>query len=387
MFLIIPTGTDAPIYHIPFGTFGMIAVNIVVFVLQTTFPEINETFILDFGSWNPIQWLTSAVMHADPIHLISNMVIFAFCGWIIEGKIGWWRFIVIYFLIAAIEGFIVQTVMLLFGGSGALGASGVIFGMIAIVMIWAPENEISFFGFILIFLYPITFSFSATILIVSFFLLALELLNAAWVQFQMSSAMLHLVGAMPGAVIGYMMVKLRWVDCEGYDLISFINGDRGKRKLTVQQEQELKREKARQIEEANQELEVSTSKIDFYLQKGHYELALNRYVMHRRRDKRFQISEAQMLAIISGMWAMPDKQEKVIPLMEIYLQTYGSQRVAVNLNLAHFVLTKRQQPKKCLQILKKVTSDPMTPQQTDYARKLIAHAQKLIQDGVIDFVE
>jgi len=34
MFVIIPTGTDAPLYHLPVVTGLTIAVNVVVFVLQ-----------------------------------------------------------------------------------------------------------------------------------------------------------------------------------------------------------------------------------------------------------------------------------------------------------------------------------------------------------------
>lgn len=386
MFIIIPTGTDAPCYHIPFATFGMIALNTLVLVIQFLVPEVNEMFVLDFGSWSPIQWLTSSIMHADPFHLIGNMVIFAICGWIIEGKVGWWRFIAIYFLIAAIEGCLVQTVMLFFGGSGALGASGVIFGMIAIIMIWAPENEISFFGALIVFLYPYTFHFSASVLVVSFFMLALEFLSAAYVQFAMSSAMLHLVGAMPGALIGYFMVKWRWVDCEGYDLLSVMSGERGKRKLTVQEEQENRRIREIEKEEAETARLQSNEKLEFYLAKGHYELALNRYIMHRRRDKRFSISEAQMLAIISGLWKVPEKREKVIPLMEEYMNTHLSQRVTIGLNLAHHRLTQ-QQPKQALKLIKQISSSPLTPQQTDYAKRLVSHAQQLIQQGVIDFAD
>ncbi|MEL7496582.1 MAG: rhomboid family intramembrane serine protease [Planctomycetota bacterium] len=384
-FFIIPTGTDAPCYHWPFATFGMIWLNVVVLVLQFMFPEVAEYFILDFGSWNPIQWLTSSIMHAGIGHLVSNMIILAIVGYVIEGKVGWWRFIAIYFLIAAIAGCLVQTTMLFIGGSGALGASGVIFGMIAIVMIWAPENEVSFLFFALIFLYPMTTTFSASILIVSFLLLALEFLSIAFSGFGMSSAMLHLTGAMPGALIGYLMVQWRWVDCEGFDLMSIGFGRRGERVLTVQQEQTLIREKKEAAAQALEDLHKSGEMVEMYLAKGHFEMALNRYQIQRKRDKRFHLTEAQMIALINGLWQEPRTRAKAVPVMELYLKTHHSRRVTVALKLARHELLTKERPKRCLELIKLASASPMNEKETAFAKQLVAKAKAMIQSGSIEF--
>ena len=99
MFFVIPIGTDAPCYHLPYATFGMIVLNCIVLVLQFMFPEAAEYFILRHAVFNPLTWFTSCCMHGGIIHLIGNMILLAICGWIIEGKVGWWKFILIYFAI------------------------------------------------------------------------------------------------------------------------------------------------------------------------------------------------------------------------------------------------------------------------------------------------
>ena len=75
MFVILPTGTDAPIYHLPIVTGLTIAVNVAVFVLQLLIPGLTETFLLEFGTFRPHTWLTAAYLHADFGHLFGNMVL------------------------------------------------------------------------------------------------------------------------------------------------------------------------------------------------------------------------------------------------------------------------------------------------------------------------
>ena len=105
----------------------------------------------------------------------------------------------IYFGIAFVSGGVEQTIMLFFAGSGSLGASGVVFGMIAIVMLWAPENEVTLTVMALILFRPYVATFNASLLLVCFVMIAMEFLTASLTGFAMSSAVLHLLGAVPGA--------------------------------------------------------------------------------------------------------------------------------------------------------------------------------------------
>src|ERR671939_634338 len=96
--IIFPYNTDAPIYHYPFATVGLIIANTLIFVACIFAPaDVDvEMFILQFGHWNPVQWLTSNFMHAHIVHLLGNMIFLWAFGLVIEGKLGWWRFLVVY---------------------------------------------------------------------------------------------------------------------------------------------------------------------------------------------------------------------------------------------------------------------------------------------------
>lgn len=228
--MFFPFSTDAPIYHWPFATVSIIVVNVLVFLfttVQVAFgnmdPDSFEALILEFDKINPLQWITGSFMHEDLFHLLGNMLFLWTFGLVVEGKIGSLKFAGIYFLITLIDGAAVQIPMYVISGeSGALGASGVIFGLMMIAVIWAPENEMDCFYWIIVFVGTIEVRIIA--LGVAFVFLQLAFLFAT--GFSMSSEMLHMIGAAIGAPIGFFMLRQGMVDCEGWDIVSrsFLRG-------------------------------------------------------------------------------------------------------------------------------------------------------------------
>ncbi|MBB3208578.1 membrane associated rhomboid family serine protease [Rhodopirellula rubra] len=218
--MFLPYGTDAPVYHYPVATIGIIAANTVLFVL-TGMGDCGgyDWLILEFDRINPFQWVTSAFMHASWSHLIGNMIFLWCFGLVIEGKLGWKRFSLLYLGLALADGAIGQIPMFVFtdGQGGALGASGVIFALLAVAVIWAPQNDIHFF-------YVWSWLFYGTIEIpisvVAFFYFAIEFLQVAWTGIRMSTPMLHLLGMSVGIPFAIFMLKHELVDCEGWDLFS-----------------------------------------------------------------------------------------------------------------------------------------------------------------------
>ena len=140
--LLLPYGTDAPVYYWPFTTVGLIVVNVLVFA-SAGCPEQVEPYVLAFGDGlHPVQWISNAFLHAGFFHLLGNMVFLWCFGLIVEGKLGWYKTLAVYLGIAAAQSAIAQIIML-GGHGGALGASGAIFGFMAMSLIWGPRTKSS----------------------------------------------------------------------------------------------------------------------------------------------------------------------------------------------------------------------------------------------------
>jgi membrane associated rhomboid family serine protease len=151
--MIIPYNTDAPIYYRPFMTIVLIVVNIICFgwEMQSDIEAI-EPYMLVFGDGlHPSQWITSLFMHASISHVVGNMVFLWAFGLVVEGKLGWWKFLLSYLLIGAIESMMSQVLMLWSDYGHALGASGAIFGLLAMCLVWAPKNELHCFYWYVVF--------------------------------------------------------------------------------------------------------------------------------------------------------------------------------------------------------------------------------------------
>ena len=224
--IFAPYNTDAPIYHPPIATVVMIVINVVVFCLTTLQlsmgniedQESIEWLMLMFNTVNPLQWLTSAFMHADLGHLIGNMLFLWAFGLVVEGKIGPKRFTILYIALAMVQSAIVQVPMFIMGGeSGALGASGAIFALMVITVLWAPENEMECFYLLGVFFWG---TFEIRIFVLGLLFIALQMVLLFFSGFGMSSEMLHMAGVLVGIPAGIYMLRENLVDCEGWDLIS-----------------------------------------------------------------------------------------------------------------------------------------------------------------------
>jgi membrane associated rhomboid family serine protease len=139
--MIIPWGTDAPIYHRPIVTIAMIVVNTLVLLFFPSSEYQDSTLVLGEGI-HPLQWLTNNFMHAGFFHLFGNMIFLWTFGLIAEGKLGWWRFLLLYLGMAVGESACVQLLVHPATPIHMLGASGVVFGLLAICLVWAPMNDI-----------------------------------------------------------------------------------------------------------------------------------------------------------------------------------------------------------------------------------------------------
>lgn len=161
----------------PLVTMALIVINVAVFFAQVLSGDgglgarsgqlYSEGALRGFEVHLDGEWwrmLTAGFLHADPMHLIFNMIGVYFLGQLLEPALGSVRFAAIYFA------------SLLAGSFGALvldpdvpviGASGAVFGLLGAAFIIMRQRGVdpmqTFIGPILILNIVITFAFSNTI--------------------------------------------------------------------------------------------------------------------------------------------------------------------------------------------------------------------------------
>src|SRR5437764_1123079 len=129
MLLVIPTGTDAPIYHWPYATVVLIALNVAAFLavppteseerlgdndeVVEVKPSGFERSALTLGDGlHPVQWVTHNFLHYGVIHLAGNMLFLWAFGIAVEGKLGAAKYLALYLAIGTLHGAFTQALML-----------------------------------------------------------------------------------------------------------------------------------------------------------------------------------------------------------------------------------------------------------------------------------
>jgi membrane associated rhomboid family serine protease len=401
MFIAFPVSTDAPVYHFPFATIGLIAVNALVFAATANMEaEVVGPWALIYGAGlHPVQWLTSFFLHADTMHLLGNMVFLWTFGLVTEGKIGWWRFLAIYLGIGIVESAISQVLFLgLEEPSLGLGASGAVFGLMAMSLVWAPVNEVHMVGAWFFFVVRII-NFELTILWCAGGYIGMNLLFLALTNFRLSGELSHLLGAMLGAIIAVVMLKLDWVDCEHWDAFAVWEGRKGKssaeaaatpRRVQVEYQppSDLPGSTAPLADLAGGAGGgTSTSKLKVKLsnlideEKADAALAAHDRLLMLLPD--FVLPEPQLLKLIE-LLRTERRWNDSVQFMERYLKQYETKAVPVRLRLAQVLIEHEQRPSHALKILKPLAGVDLGPKLAVTYTKLVDLATQKVEEGLIE---
>ncbi len=426
MFFLIPINTDAPIYHWPYGTVALIIINTLVMIglTQAGDPELLvDQYHLSYGDGlHPIQWITSNFLHSGWLHLIGNMIFLWGFGIIVEGKLGWWKFLLTYLFIGAFECFIEQLMMLRVGGMGSLGASSVIYGLMTISLIWAPKNELTVFAFFFFFIRIIVRVFELSILTYCLIFISMDLIFAiAWSQAGIvSSEMLHLMGAAIGGMVGVLLLKLELVDCENWDIFAVMNGTYGNKKpppvsmyhygTDYSVKPKVKKVKAKRKKKprvtadelkagggedgdyysaaTGEETRVSKraktlASMREFLKAGKVNAALNDYQNLQRSIGEFSISAPDLLALGDAVYKAAIWEE-ACEIYKQYVDRFPDIASEVRVRLAAILVEKQQRPMAALRILQPIGPKELPDDLERYRTKIEKRANQLLDEGVIE---
>jgi membrane associated rhomboid family serine protease len=373
MIIIFPFDTDAPVYHWPFATVGLIIVNTAIFFVTLGLPQEQGELVftslwLQFGAWYPWQWITANYEHFSFMHLLGNMFVLWGVGIIVEGKIGWWKYLLLYNLIGIVSCAFLQTLMIFGPETGAAGASICIFGLLAIAMIWAPANEMNVFVLIVyrFFTMEVTvYSFVTFCLFLEVVFGILDVMFSAS-EFEehgiivfISSATLHLLGASAGLAVGLLMLKRGWVDCENWDLFS-VWKDRH-----VMTKEQLAEERAKSPEGQKllaQARETMHTQFLNFLNADEPAAALS---VHRRGKIQFadwRLPEPEHVQLIQGLRKAQMWDDTVLSMVE-YLHLFTERAALVRLALVQLLIEQLGRPMQGLKVLAKLDPKQLPPPQ------------------------
>ena len=379
--LFVPYTTDAPIYYWPVATVGLIAANILVFVCVGG--QLSpESWLLSYGDGvHPEQWLSSIFMHAGPGHLIGNMIFLWLFGLVVEGKLGWWRFLASYLAIGAAQMGLTQIIMLHYTGDaiGALGASGAIFGLMAMAVVWAPMNEITYF-------YWVGFYFGTvdiSIALMAGLYTGWEVLMICFFSEVGGTSWLHLTGFVMGLPLAFVMLKRGIVDCEGWDAISVWSGNYGGFREEPDHKTELKKLQEQDKERNDQLAHGAQQQFRLYLKQGNVEAALRFYEKMKNVGGGIRLEREDYLPIIQWMHGQKRWADSA-PYMAGFIEADPARADAMRVKLAQICVVELQRPGKALDLLAEVDEAKLPEKQAGLVKRIERKALEMQQEGVVE---
>lgn len=398
--MLLPYNTDAPIYHWPAGTVGLIVANFVALVAVGTglWPHADE-YVLWYGQGlHPIQWVTSLFLHAGVLHLAGNMLFLWAFGLVVEGKLGWRLFVPLYLGLGTLQSGLEQAALLGYvapGGvvGGSLGASAAIYALMAVAVVWAPRNDLEClvpaFG---LFGAGMIGSFEIPIFVFAGIYLGWDLLMAALDGFVVGTELLHLSGALLGFVVGTVFVRAGWVECENWDLYSVLAG----RHIRLMDEfqdyvDEQRQRRSRRRRQADSQTEPPEAgpqqkllgKIRRQLRERRSFEALQTYQRLQQFGEFPPLPEDILLPLTDAAWRTSDWR-LAVPLMEACIEFAPQKSTRIRVLLAEILVQHHERPQHALRILEPLRGKALTPPLEKARQAIVARCQRLIEDGIVE---
>jgi membrane associated rhomboid family serine protease len=412
--MLIPWGTDAPIYHRPIAT---LAIMVLIVVSCLLFPaRAHERWALELGDGlHPLQWVTNLFLHTGLFHLVGNTVFLWTFGFLVEGKLGWWAFALVYLGIGTSESALLQLVVQSDETVRILGASPVIFGLLGMCLIWAPKNDVKCYLFIRF--APIEIDLSVLWFAVLY--LGLDVLTAglsgvvmANVANSTTSVILAVVlnqsaGALIGIVLAIALLKLGLVDCENWDLFAVLEGRQGKSKQQARRGKAARhlvstsyepaptakgrsRSKSRRsarpvnsiVDPATEALRTFRQHLDF----GEAEAALEVYKKTSGSRPDWQLSEGDCRELAQALLEQQAWEDAAFVMRE-HVRRAFEPSPRIRLKLAQILIQKLARPLQALKVLEEIPAGTLPDSLEEMRRKLVRHATLIHEDeeGPVEF--
>jgi membrane associated rhomboid family serine protease len=434
--VIIPYGTDAPVYHFPWATLGVIALTTAILVATGPIAHLDPTevereelesqhagaaapagpgkaapadddvreeyqdtdedheqrakarwvipLMLYMGRGvHPLQWVTANFLHADWLHLIFNMLFLWCFGIVVEGKLGWWKFLALYVGIGAAGYGTVQLLTLAGGGGYAIGASLPIYGLLAAALIWAPKNDLH----CLVYFAPrhgLCGLWDIPIIWLCGLYVFIEAVTVLFMGFRVSTPFLHLMGAVWGMGAAVLLLRMDWVDCEGWDLFAVLQRRQGEASLK-KRKRRRKRARDEGAEDSQANATTASDQLRRAIAEGHTAAALALYQKTQEGQGAWPAGELELVGLIKLLQTQQMWNESV-PVMEEFVHRFPRSEKAprVRLKLAQVLLRYQERPVQALRELAELPPGSLPADLEPVRHQVERKAIQLRDEGVLE---
>jgi membrane associated rhomboid family serine protease len=392
--ILIPCSTDAPVYHWPWATGGVIAANLFFFVGYAAgiIPEdlLRDLSLRHGDGIHPAEWMTSLFIHTSIFRFVSNTAFIWIFGLILEGKLGWWKFLGSYLAIGMGENAIEQALSLLFDRTSiTYGASAAVYGLMAMTLVWAPTYSVRFIWYFVLFWLP-AFEWSVRALAAFFFgldvLLMLIFLLIGGKEAALTAPLFHFIGAGLGISLAILFLEAEAVDCDGLDILSLRRARRRKAPSgrgrtgvpAAAREPECDREADREEARA-----TAARLFEEYLREGDPLMAATVYEEGIAETGAWSIPGPLLDSLISGL-RDAGALARAKPYLEMAIGRTPSS-VPMKLLLARVLIEEERRPASGLEVLESIIESDSSGTERGERDELASKARDMIAAGVLEF--
>jgi hypothetical protein len=274
--------------------------------------------------------------------------------------------------IGAVQCAIEQTVTLFAADGGSFGSSAIVYGLFAIALVWAPRNEVRFFYWILWRVGAMAVTVRTAAVLYFLYEVAFACLDAGQGQ-PLSTSLFHLMGAALGGCVGVAMVKLKLVDCEGWDIFSLRRRKGTAPPVEPAGSAGAAGPAARQAPTDERRREA-LGLIRDYLKEKDGPMALRVYEATCAEMGPWDLPEVYLKAMIArlngdGNLALAE------PLLRQYIQRFPETSAAMKLLLGTILIELRDEPARGIEILKSIAPEDLPPA-ARRVREILLHAAR-----------
>ena len=218
--MFLPIHTDRPLRHTPSVNIGLIAANVVVYVLQLRFPALEAALLLRPQEPTLLGFFGSAFLHGGIMHLLGNMLFLFIFGNSINDRLGNAAYLAFYLAGALAAGLLHVAV----DDSPVLGASGAVSAVTGAYLVLFPRSRVA----VLILLFVITTAWIPSLWLIGLYFAFDLFLGLAGADGGVAR-FAHVGGSVFGAGVSLLLLSTRLVPRDETDVLALLRRRRLRR--------------------------------------------------------------------------------------------------------------------------------------------------------------